>query len=156
MARAMLHDDYKFYRASGTGIALDDDSRSSVPAGINGIGYGDHVPGSPVTNPTVVNPLVTVRQRYLKGTDEDGNPEYGWHTLFEDREAIRFESRSEVSDSTGLALVKSSVTVLYPADQPLVRETATVLTNDGNRWQVTKVERFPDRLQLDMERIDNG
>jgi hypothetical protein len=150
----MLRDDYSSYRAPGSsGALLDDDGRSSVQAGL-APANDTTVPGE-VGTVNVVNPLVTVRQRFQTGYDVDGNPEYGWHDLVVDREAITFESRTENSDSAGLTVVKSTVVFLYPADQPPVRETATVLTSNGYRWQITGLERFPDRLQLELERIED-
>lgn len=153
MARAMLRDDYGA-RLNRPGIALDDDSRTSVPAGLRP--FPDTTgPNDPVESPNRVNPLVTVRQRYQTGYDFDGNPEFGWNPLVTGVEAIQFDSRHESSDSTGLTVVKSTVTLLYSRDLPNVHETATVTTDDGLLWQVTAVERFPDRLQLEIERLED-
>ncbi|QOP66159.1 hypothetical protein SEA_DANIELLEIGNACE_18 [Arthrobacter phage DanielleIgnace] len=154
MARAMLRDDYGAY-LNRPGIGLDDDSRTSVPAGLRPF-PDDTVPNDPEVPSTTVNPLVTVRQRYQTGYDFDGNPEYGWHPLVTDAEAIQFVSRTESSDTSGLTVVKSTVTLLYTRDLPDVHETATVTTSDGFLWQVTNVERFPDRLQLALERLVDG
>lgn len=155
MVRAMLRDDYASYQTgSGTGTLLDDDGRSSVPAGIDdtpGPGIpgipGEHVPGG------TVGPLVSVRERVSHGFDEDGNPMWGWTDVVTDVEAIAKGDRTEVSDIAGTSTVRGSYTLLYPAEYRDVKESAEVRA-EGFLWRVFKVTRFPDRIMLDVERTD--
>lgn len=155
MVRAMLRDDYNSYYAPGSsGALLDDDGRSSVPTRISDT-PGPGVPGADTGGGTV-NPSVTVRQRLQAGYDEDGNPEWVWSDVVKDQEAIMFVTRTEVSDAAGFASVKATVAFLYGGMMPMIRETASVTTSDGLIWSIAAAERFPDRYQLDLERIDDG
>lgn len=152
MARAMLRDDYRnFWPDAGKGLRLDDDTRTAVPTRL---GYSPVVPGVPEDNGSV-NPTVTIRERYSDGYDEEGNALWGWTPVVAEVHAVQWESRTETSDRTGDAVVVARFTLLYPADYPDVRETA-VVESGGHLWRVTAVERFPDRIGLVAERIDDG
>jgi hypothetical protein len=151
----MLRDDYNSYYAPGSsGSLLDDDGRSSVPTGISDT-PGPGVPGEDTGGGTV-NPLVTVRQRLQAGYDDDGNANWVWADVVRDQEAIMFTARDEVSNAAGIVTVKATVQFLYGGHMPTIRETASVKTSDGLVWSVAGSERFPDRYQLDLERIDDG
>lgn len=154
MARAMLRDDYSgAYPEGGRGMRLDDDSLTSVKAGL---GYDPVVPGVPVPSPGgSVNPTVTVRERISEGYDDDGNALWSWVAVVADAEAISWEQREEKSDTAAMAVVVGKFTILYPADYPDVRETA-VVESGGHSWSVTGVERLPDRILLSVRRIDDG
>lgn len=151
MTRVMLRDDYGRAGSSGSGIRLDDDGRSSVQSGIGNtpdVGY----PSDPGPHSSV-GPLVTVRERVTDGFDEDGNPRWAWTDVVTDIEAIAVGDRTEVSDAAGTSTVSGSFTLLYPAEYRDVKESAQVLSG-GKLWDVTKVERFPDRITLHVERTD--
>jgi hypothetical protein len=151
MARAMLHDDYaRSYPSGGSGILLDDDGRSSVPAGVSDT-PGPGVPGAGVPA-SRVNPLVTVRARVSGGYDDDGNPIWAWTSVVTDVEAILWEDRTEISDKAGTVVTVGTFTVLYPEEFPDIAETAQVLS-DGKLWRIRKVDRATDRITLTVERV---
>lgn len=156
MPRAMLRDDYAGYYAPGTGgVRLDDDVRSAGKT-VLAPDVDETVPGSlPAPGPKI-NPLVTVRERFATGYDEDGNPMWSWADVISDQSAISFEEREEVSDVSNLTVQTATLLILYPYSAPAIRESATVLTDDGRRWDITGITRLPDRLQLKVERLDDA
>lgn len=152
MPRVRLRDD--FDRRRGAGVRLDDDTlgRMSVPAGLDDdcADCGDG--GAPVS----LYPLLTIRERFAAGFDEAGNPKWNWADVVKDQGMIAYEERNEVDDRAGLTVVVATMVFLYPFSSPAIRESATVRTSDGYRWRITGLKRFPDRLQLETERIDDG
>lgn len=102
-----------------------------------------------------VNPTVTVRERVHAGYDDDGNSLWDWVPVVEDVEAVTWFQRTETSDRANTAKVVGDFTVLYPKQFADVRESA-VVESAGKIWRVTSVERFPDRIRLLTERIDDG
>ena len=150
MPRAMLRDDYGRGPVSCLGVSLDDDSQSSVPISLDP--SDGHTPGVPAGS---LYPTVTVRERVTTGLDDDGNPKWSWIDTVKDVEAIYWVDRTESSDRGEIAVEKADITFLYPKDFPPVRESASVLTSDGKRWSIEKVDRFPDRIQLTVQRIDS-
>ena len=155
MARAMLREDYGNYYGTGAckGVRLDDDSGSSVQVGI-GDGTGG-LPGE-IPPPANIYPLLTIRERFAAGYDDDGNPAWTWADVVENVPMIAYETREEKDDRAGITLVKAELLFLHPYTAPMIRETATVRTSDGYRWQITGLKRFPDRLQVNATRIDDG
>lgn len=155
MPRAMLRDDYAGYYAPGSGgVRLDDDVRSAGKAVLSPT-VDETVPGATVPGVST-NPLVTVRERFGTGYDDDGNVMWSWADVISEKAAISFEESEEVSDAGNTVLQKATLLVLYPYGEPAIRESASVLTNDGRRWSITSIERMPDRLQLKVERIDDA
>lgn len=120
MARAMLRDDYAgYYPKAVAGVRLDDDAARHGKAVLQPTVDGT-IPGSVTQPPSGVNPLVTVRERFAVGYDADGNPEWNWADVVKDVEAIKFEEREEVSDTSGLATVTGTLRILYPYSSPLI------------------------------------
>lgn len=164
MTRARLRDDYSYLNPGRYGVSLSDTSGSSVPATLdnwcsggtaeNGNGIG---PGGPTDpgGPGKVLPTVTIRERFNTGYDPDGNPMWAWANVVENAAAIYWVERTEVDDRAGLATEKADVTLLYPISRPQIRETATVLTDDGRRWGISKIDRFPDRIVVSISRVDD-
>lgn len=156
MPRAMLRDDYAGYYAPGTGgVRLDDDSRARGVAGL-APDVDETVPGALPAPGTRINPLVTVRERFATGYDDNGNPIWNWADVITAQSAVSFEEREEVSDVSNLSVQTATLLILYPYSAPAIRESATVLTDDGRRWKITGITRLPDRLQLKVERIDDA
>lgn len=166
MTRARLRDDYSYLNPGRYGASLSDTSASSVPAVLddlctggtagnpNGIGPGSGgglEPGGPGS----VLPTVTIRERFNTGYDPDGNPMWAWANVVEDAAAIYWVERTEADDRAGLATEKAEVTLLYSISRPQIRETATVLTGDGRRWGISKIDRFPDRIVVSISRVDD-
>lgn len=169
MPRIRIRDDYPASSFNRYGRSSIDLSASSVPAALdedgvttgNGIGMGGGVIVAPpgTTDPGYGNvfPTVTVRERFTIGHDDDGNPQWSWADTIKDAQAIFWADRTEASDRGGITLEKADVTLLYPISKPQILETATVRTSDGKRWDVDKVERFPDRIIISMSRVsDDG
>ena len=150
MPRAKLRDDYGPSPVNRWGISLDDDSESSVPIELDPA--GGHEPQLP---PGSMYPTVTVRERVTTGLDDDGNPMWAWTDSVKDVEAIYWVDRTESSDRGEIAVEKATITVLYPRDFAPIRESASVLTSDGKRWSIEKIDRFPDRCQLSVTRVDS-
>lgn len=155
MPRAMLRDDYAgYYETAARGVRLDDDVRAGGTATLTPT-VDATVPGSNLPGPNPY-PLVTVRERFATGYDADGNPMWTWADVISESSAILFEERTEASDSGNMAVETAEVMVLYPYGQPVIRESASVLTSDGRRWRIKSMKRMPDRYQLNIERIDDG
>lgn len=156
MARAMLRDDFgSYYTGSCIGTRLDDDSGSSVQIGI-GDGTGSGPDGGAFVPPANLYPLLTIRERFAAGYDDDGNPTWTWADVVDGVGMIAYETREEKDDRAGITLVKADMVFLHPFSAPAIRETATVRTSDGHRWSIDGLKRFPDRLQLEVTRIDDG
>lgn len=160
MVRAMLRDDYASpggYPDVSRRVRLSDDSHSAVPAVLGG--YEDAIPGdgSTITHgPDVVFPKITVRGRFSTGYDDDGNPVFAWADVVRDQPALMWEERQEGDERANTSTVTATFTFLYPYSEPEIRESATVLTDDGRRWDVTKLVRAPDRYTATVTRIDDG
>jgi hypothetical protein len=155
MARAGLRDDWNAPPTNYKDrVRLDSEDPDVVTAA-----YGDW-PVPPLSGGTEgpggsVNPTVTVRERVHAGYDDDGNSMWDWVPVVTDAEAIVWEQRTETSERANTAKVVGDFTILYPAAYASVRESAVVEAL-GKQWRVTSVERFPDRIQLVTERIDDG
>lgn len=155
MPRAMLRDDYAgYYDTSVRGVRLDDDVRAGGTATLAPV-VDESVPGSNKPGPNPY-PLVTVRERFATGYDDDGNPMWTWADVISQSSALVFEERTESSDSANMAVETATVMVLYAYGEPPIRESATVLTSDGRRWRIKSLKRMTDRYQLDLERIDDA
>lgn len=149
----MLRNDYYGPVDRVNHVRLDDDSGSSVPAGISDI---PGVPSGPSPGATV-NPLVAVRERIPDGTSESGNQLWKWITVLESTEAIGWSQRIEEDDDSSNTLEVANFTILWPDSLPPIRESAQILTlSDGHSWPVSNVERFPGRVRLEVRRIDSG
>lgn len=144
MVRVSLRDDPL---CCGATVGLDDDLRP-VNAGLS------DDPNQPP--PVDVLPRVSIRDREGNGYDDLGNPRWVWVDRVTDASAVMWEQREEVDDRAGTTLIKARTTVLYPPALPPLRETASVRTSDGNVWSVTALDRFPDRVTVQMERVDDG
>jgi len=155
MPRAMLRDDYANHWPLTPGVRLDDDSSFAGKVSLSPYA-DDSVPGSLPDPGTRINPLVTVRERFAVGYDDDGNPAWNWADVISAQSSISFEEREEVSDVGNVSKTTATLLILYPYGAPAIRESATVLTDDGRRWSITGLTRFPDRLQLKVERIDDA
>lgn len=152
MARAILRDDFPTYQPANPGLALDEDSRSSVPAILEG--STDVIPGTPRPSGEVY-PLVTVRERFSTGRNDDGDLLYSWADTVKDASMIFSETREEVNDKSGLTMIRATMSILYARSAPAVSESSTLHTSDGHSWSVLSVERLPDRLVFTAERIAN-
>lgn len=152
MTRVRLRDDFRGYPR--VRVRLDDDSYpSAVPTRLDDdcadCGGGELPADS-------IYPLLTIRERFSSGFDEDGNPMWMWADVVKDKSMISFETRTEKDDRAGITEVVADMVFLYPFSEPLIRESATVRTSDGYGWRITKIVRFPDRLQVTGNRIDDG
>lgn len=154
MARAILRDDHRpgstgLLGTGGVVLGLDDDQ---VPFWTPTALMDDPNPKPGVD----VLPRLSVRDRETLGYDEGGNPTWTWVDRVTDVPAVKWTQRTEVDERAGMTLLRARVTLAYPSTLPPVRETASVRTSDGEVWSVTNIERYPDRLTMLMERIDDG
>lgn len=99
-------------------------------------------------------PTLTVRQRERTAMDFDGVPLLDWFTVATGP-AIEYVKRVETNDATGQTLVKVSAVIGWDGEhQP--RETAVVWDSDGRRWEITSMNALPGRLEMQLERIEDG
>ena len=109
----------------------------------------------PTTTTTEVNPTVTIKVRVRTGYDEDGTPTFEWTTLLTET-AVVWVMREEFDAEAGFTLVRAQMIVPY-ASETQVPETATVSLDDGTRWRIVGgVQQWPDRLGLEVERLDGN
>lgn len=132
---------------NGGGCRVGLDS-GRVAAGLDGC----QPPGDGVR----VNPLISMKDRRADGFDAEGNPRWKWESRLDGVQAVTWQQREERDDRAGVTLVRVQATVLYPVGEPNVRETAMCRTEDGNIWSVKAIARHPDRLVIDMQRVDDG
>lgn len=140
--RASLAGD-RGYRESSMSVpvALDDDCGVTVECG---------VVSSTVVDSTL--PMLALRVRSHDGYDSDGNPVFTWNDLVTARSVV-WEQRTEVDDVSGLTLVVAR-TIVPLAGSDDVRETLVVWDEAGARWRCSAVDRYPERLELLLERVD--
>ncbi len=144
MARVSLRDDSCWGGLSqGVGVGLDDDSCRPAPV----------PPGEEQPN---ILPRITVRDRVSQGMDALGNPTWAWADRVVDAPTTMWVQREERDDRAGVTRVRARVGFLYPTDVPALRETARAKTDDGHQWTVSEIERWPGRVEMTMERVDDG
>jgi hypothetical protein len=140
--RSLLREDtYRGAAASplGAPVGLDDDpgvSRCCPP------GPGEWT-----------GPVLSLSMRERTGFTDDGDPTYTWAQVHTGNAIVR-STRAETDDTTGRATVTAQVTMLDPGTEelPALDETATAADQDGQRWQVTRLDRAGGRLELTLTR----
>lgn len=156
MARAILRDDFIQYTPPNPGLALDEDFGSSVPAALTPTDGGP-IPGTPRPLPgTDIYPLLTVRERFSTGRNDDGDLVYSWAEVIKDASMIYSETRREVNDKSGLTEVEATMSILYSPSAPAMTASVTLRTSDGKAWTVSNVERPAGRLIFTAHRTENA
>ena len=160
-ARASLRDDFGWDGlTSSVSAVLDDDRPCDTPApnvllgvvtpGPDGklpdAGPGDQAPEGMWT--------FTLRQRRRTGYTEDGTPKLQWVDFLR-APALLFEERDEFDAQSGQTLVQAQLKLPYRGPE-VVRETIVAVRSDGVTYRVVSVDQLPDRLELDMRRIDQA
>ena len=132
-----------------------------MPGGDPGTG------GSPGTgDPAAGGPILAVWLRRRTGYNDDGAPLYEWQWAVTSR-AIMYEERQEFDRQAGHTLQKAKAVIVYLGSGTVVvpdqdeqvefglHETMTVQNLTTRDWyNVTSYAKIDDRLEIEMQRID--
>jgi len=151
--RVGLSDDYGRHRcAAEAGLY-------SVPVGLDGDWPGGGSCGcalatSPEPVPGGGLPTLTIRERTRQFLGPDGEPRYKWVDVVTGP-ALLLEERKETNDATGQTKVTATAAVAWEGGTA-PRETAVAHDSRGYRWEVVSCSALPGRLDMKLERIDDG
>lgn len=152
--RVALHDDFGVSRCApsrtdtvlGWTVALDGDWPGKT--------CGCATVAPPESPPATGLPTLAIRERSRMYFGPDGEPHYEWTDVVSGP-ALLLEERSETNDATGQTKVTATAAVAWESGTP-PRETAVAHDSRGYRWEVVSCQALPGRLQLKLERIDDG
>lgn len=148
MARALIG------KSTGPKVQLDDDCGATTYC--DGVAVASDGTSPVISGNSIVGylPTLALVQRVRSAIDEDGIPVFDWAEL-QSGKAIMYEKRDEWDAEVGATVVRARMMLSNTEDVTMVPETAVVLedTDPVVAWNVQSSTVFPDRIELEAQRI---